>query len=165
MNLVIVEGNLARDPIIRTTKTGKAVASFTLGVTEEYIDSKGERKKTTNWPDVVAWGKYAEAVANYCHKGTRVHVMGKYTTRSYDDPKTNQRKWVAEITANSVSIDAAGLNAANQQTNQQTNRQTYQQTNQQNFGQFGEAHTEQPAQNTMFPAGNNAPYPGEEIPF
>ncbi len=153
MNLVIVEGNLTRDPIIRTTKTGKAVASFTLGVTEEYIDSKGERKNTTNWPNIVAWGKYAEAVANYCHKGTRVHVMGKYTTRSYDDPKTNQRRWITEISANSVSIDAAGLNAANQQTNQQ------------GFGQFGEAHTEQPAQNTMFPAGNNAPYPGEEIPF
>ncbi len=153
MNLVIVEGNLARDPIIRTTKTGKAVASFTLGVTEEYIDSKGERKNTTNWPNIVAWGKYAEAVANYCRKGTRVHVMGKYTTRSYDDPKTNQRRWITEISANSVSIDAAGLNAANQQTNQQ------------NFGQFGEAHTEQPAQSTMFPADNNAPYPGEEIPF
>ncbi len=98
MNSVELIGNLARDPAVRSTKTGKAVAAFTVAVNREFITPQGEKKEMTDWVNVVAWGNLAEQVGNTCCKGMRVFVQGRYTTRSYDD-QSGQRKWVTEVTA------------------------------------------------------------------
>lgn len=98
MNHVEVEGNLTRDPVVRSTKTGKAVAAFTVAVNREFVTPQGEKKEMTDWINVVAWGNLAEQVGNTCRKGMRAFVSGRITTRSYDD-QSGQRKWVTEVTA------------------------------------------------------------------
>lgn len=76
MNSVQVMGNLARDPQIRATKTGRAVASFSIAVNRNYTTPQGEQRELTDWINVVAWGNLAEAVGNQLKKGTRVLSKG-----------------------------------------------------------------------------------------
>ena len=138
MNMVMIQGNLARDPIIRSTKNGKAVARFTIAANTDFISPQGEKKQRTDWVNVIAWGNWAELVANTCHKGTGVFVSGRYTTGSYDDPKTNQRVWTTEVTADFIAPSPRDT-YENQQSGQ----------SEQGFGQFGEIY----------------PMTQEEIPF
>lgn len=143
MNMVMVQGNLARDPIIRSTKNGKAVARFTIAANTDYVSPQGDKKQRTDWVNVIAWGNWAELVANTCHKGANVFVAGRYTTGSYDDPKTNQRVWTTEVTADFIAPSPRGMQENQQgQVSQQGGR---------GFEQFGE----------VYPPGMIQ----EEIPF
>lgn len=102
MNSVQIMGNLARDPNIRATKTGKAVASFTVAVNRNYTTPQGEQKEVTDWVNCIAWGNLAEAVGNQLKKGSRVFVEGRFTTRSYED-QNGQKKWISEVNANFIA--------------------------------------------------------------
>ena len=82
MNTVQITGNLAKDPIIRATKTGKAVASFSVGVSKRITKTNGDILDLTDWVNVTAWGKLAEAVGNELTKGSYVFIEGRYSTRS-----------------------------------------------------------------------------------
>lgn len=96
MNTVQITGNLAKDPIIRATKTGKAVASFSVGVSKKITKANGETLDLTDWVNVTAWGKLAEAVGNELTKGSYVFIEGRYSTRSYDTPD-GQRRYITEV--------------------------------------------------------------------
>ena len=101
MNTVQILGNLARDPELRFTKTGRAVATFTVAATNTYIDSAtNETKEQTAFINCVAWGKTGEAVGN-CKKGERLLVNGRIQTRSYED-SNGQKKYVTEVVADFV---------------------------------------------------------------
>lgn len=101
MNSVQILGNLARDPELRFTKTGRAVAIFTVAATNTYIDSTtNETKEQTAFINCVAWGKTGESVGA-CKKGERLFVEGRIQTRSYDD-SNGQKKYVTEVVANFV---------------------------------------------------------------
>ena len=77
MNSVQILGNLARDPEVRYTKTGRAVATFTVAATNTYIDSTtNETKEQTAFINCVAWGKLGEAAGNL-RKGSRCFVEGR----------------------------------------------------------------------------------------
>lgn len=82
MNSVQIMGNLTRDPQMRATKTGRAVASFSVAVNRTYSAPNGEQRELTDFVNVVAWGSLAEAVGNQLKKGTRVFVEGRYSSRS-----------------------------------------------------------------------------------
>lgn len=97
MNSVQILGNLARDPEVRYTKTGKAVASFTIAATNTYTDSEGVAKEQTAFINCVAWGKVGEQVGNY-KKGDRLFVEGRIQTRSYET-QDNQKRYVTEVVA------------------------------------------------------------------
>ena len=114
MNSVQILGNLGRDPIIRATKTGRSVASFSVAVSRNYTTPQGEQRELTDWINVVAWGPLAEAVGNQLKKGSRVFVEGRFTTRSYDTPD-GQRRWVSEVTANFVALPIGGFSHSQQQ--------------------------------------------------
>lgn len=101
MNSVEIEGNLVRDPVIRATKTGKAVASFTVATSRRYVTPQGEPKEQTSYINVVAWGTLAETVGNCLQKGYRCKVSGYYNTRSYDD-QSGQRHWISEVVAEGI---------------------------------------------------------------
>lgn len=111
MNNVEISGNLARDPIVRSTKTGRAVATFTVASSRLYVSQNGEQKEQTAWINVVAWGAIAERVANFCKKGTFVYVHGSLNTRSYDD-NNGQRHWIMEVVADIVADPKWGEGAA-----------------------------------------------------
>lgn len=101
MNTVQILGNLARDPELRFTKTGRAVATFTVAATNTYIDSAtNETKEQTAFINCVAWGKTGEAVGN-CKKGERLLVNGRIQTRSYETAD-GQKRYVTEVVANFV---------------------------------------------------------------
>ena len=101
MNSVQILGNLARDPELRFTKTGRAVATFTVAATNTYIDSAtNETKEQTAFINCVAWGKIGESVGA-CKKGERLFVNGRIQTRSYDT-QDGQKRYVTEVVADFV---------------------------------------------------------------
>lgn len=103
MNSVQLLGNLARDPELRFTKTGRAVATFTVAATNTYIDSAtNETKEQTAFINCVAWGKVGEQVANY-KKGNRLFLEGRIQTRSYET-QDNQKRYVTEVVAGFVGV-------------------------------------------------------------
>ena len=103
MNSVQILGNLGRDPVIRATKTGRSVASFSVAVSRTYTTPQGEQRELTDWINVVAWGPLAEAVGNQLKKGTRVFVEGRISSRSYD-AKDGTKRYVTEVVANTIAI-------------------------------------------------------------
>ncbi|MEE0292624.1 MAG: single-stranded DNA-binding protein [Dialister sp.] len=103
MNSVQILGNLGRDPVIRATKTGRSVASFSLAVSRNYTTPQGEQRELTDWINVVAWGPLAEAVGNQLKKGSRVFVEGRISSRSYD-AQDGTKRYVTEVVANTIAV-------------------------------------------------------------
>jgi len=103
MNSVQLLGNLARDPEVRYTKTGKAVALFTVACTTTYIPyGSQEPREYTDFVPCVAWGNLAETCGNNLAKGSRVFVEGRFNTRSYET-QDGQKRYRTEVVANFVA--------------------------------------------------------------
>ncbi len=112
MNSVQVLGNLTKDPEVRYTKTGRAVASFTVAVNRTWVTPQGEQRETTDYIPVVAWGNLAEMVGQQLTKGARTFVEGRFQTRSYD-AQDGTKRYVTEVVANLVAPNASyGTSAA-----------------------------------------------------
>jgi single-strand DNA-binding protein len=104
VNKVILIGNLGRDPELRYTQGGQAVANFTLATTERFSGRDGgERQERTEWHRVTAWGRTAELCAQYLSKGRSVYVEGRLQTREWED-KEGQKRRTTEIVALSVQF-------------------------------------------------------------
>ena len=91
VNKVILIGNLGRDPEVRYTQTGTAVANFTLATNEVWNDKSGERQERTEWHRIVVWGKQAEIAREHLSKGKQVYIEGSIQTRQWDDREGNKR--------------------------------------------------------------------------
>lgn len=102
MNTVQITGNLAKDPVIRATKTGKPVASLSIAVNRKITKQNGDTLELTDWVNVKAWGNLAEAVGNELTKGSYVFIDGRHATRSYDTPD-GQRRYITEVVANIIA--------------------------------------------------------------
>jgi single-strand DNA-binding protein len=104
VNKVILIGNLGRDPELRYTQSGQAVANFTLATTERFpARDGGERQERTEWHRIVAWGRTAELCAQYLSKGRSVYVEGRLQTREWED-KEGQKRRTTEIVALNVQF-------------------------------------------------------------
>ena len=101
MNKIMLIGRLTKDPELRYTQSGTAVASFTLAVDRRFSNQNGERE--TDFINCVAWNKSAEFVANYFHKGKQMALEGRLQVRSYDG-NDGQRHWVTEVVAEQVEF-------------------------------------------------------------
>ncbi|RJR46029.1 MAG: single-stranded DNA-binding protein [Desulfobacteraceae bacterium] len=101
-NLVILVGNLGKDPELRYTPSGKAVATFSMATTEKYKD-----QETTQWHRITAWNKLGEICSEYLRKGSSVYIEGKITYRSWDDKEGNKR-YATDIIANKMQILSGG---------------------------------------------------------
>lgn len=100
LNKIFIMGRLTRDPELRRTQTGTAVASFTLAVDRDYKDKQtGER--ATDWIDVVAWRQTGEFVSRYFFKGRMAVVEGRLQMRDWTDKEGRKRR-SAEVIADSV---------------------------------------------------------------
>lgn len=99
LNRIILIGRLTKDPELRYTPNGVAVASFTLAVNRSRPNQQGERE--ADFIPVVVWQKQAENCANYIGKGSLVAVEGRLQVRTYDT-KEGQRRWVTEVIAENV---------------------------------------------------------------
>ena len=103
VNKAILVGNLGKDPELRYTPSGIAVATFSLATTERYKDRDGNRQEKTEWHNIVAWRQLAEICGKFLHKGKQVYIEGKIQNRSYDDRDGNKR-YISEIVADQMQM-------------------------------------------------------------
>lgn len=97
VNKVILIGNLGRDPEVRYTPSGVAVANFSIATSEEWKDKgTGEKQERTEWHKIVAWRRLAEICGEYLYKGSQVYIEGKLQTRKWQDRDGNDR-WTTEV--------------------------------------------------------------------
>lgn len=99
LNRIILIGRLTRDPELRYTPSGAAVASFTLAVDRRFANAQGERE--ADFIRIVAWRKLAEICSNQLNKGRLVAVDGRLQVRSYDG-QDGQRRTISEVVAEDV---------------------------------------------------------------
>jgi single-strand DNA-binding protein len=100
LNRIVLIGRLTRDPDLRETSSGIAVANFALAVERDYKNQAGE--KEVDFIDVQVWRKLAEVVANNLQKGRLVAVEGRLQVRSYE--KDGQKRRVSEVVAERVQF-------------------------------------------------------------
>lgn len=101
VNRVTLIGNLGKDPEVRFTKTGTAVASFSIATTEKWTNKEGNKEEKTEWHRIVAWGKLGEICGEYLNKGKQVYIEGKLQTRQWDD-KEGVKHYTTEIVASQM---------------------------------------------------------------
>lgn len=110
-NQAIVMGNLTRDPELRTTPSGQAVASFAVATNRSWLDASGERKEVAEFHEIVAWGKLGELANQYLSKGRKVMVVGRLQTQSWE--KDGVKRQRTEIVASDVNfLDRPGEGAS-----------------------------------------------------
>jgi len=98
INKVILIGNLGRDPEMRYTADGRAVASFSIATTDKWKDkATGENREKTEWHRIVAFGRLGEICGEYLSKGKQVYIEGKLRTRSWE--KDGITRYTTEIEA------------------------------------------------------------------
>lgn len=102
LNKVTLIGRAGKDPQVNTTSNNNKVASFSIATSEKYKDKEGNTKETTEWHNVVIWGKLAEISEKYVKKGSLLYVEGKLTTRSYE--KDGVTKYTTEIVVNEMKM-------------------------------------------------------------
>lgn len=110
VNKVILLGNLGRDPEVRFTPSGQAVANFTIATNESWTDKQGAKQERTEWHRIVVWGKLAELCGEYLKKGRQAFIEGRLQTREWTD-KENKKNYTTEIVANSVQFLGSGPGA------------------------------------------------------
>ncbi|AZB41122.1 single-stranded DNA-binding protein [Bacillus sp. FJAT-42376] len=101
INRVVLVGRLTKDPELRYTPAGAAVATFTLAVNRTFTNQQGE--KEADFLNCVVWRRQAENVANFLKKGSLAGVEGRLQSRSYED-QTGRRVYVTEVVADSVQF-------------------------------------------------------------
>ncbi len=103
INKAIIVGRLGRDPEVRYTPDGTAVANFSVATSEEWKDKNtGEKKERTEWHRIVAWRRLGEICGEYLSKGRQVYVEGKLQTRSWEQDGVT--KYSTEIVATDVQF-------------------------------------------------------------
>jgi single-strand DNA-binding protein len=103
VNKVILVGNLGRDPELRYTQGGQAVANFSVATSENFSNREGQRQERTEWHRIVVWGKTAENCAQYLSKGRSVYIEGRLQTREWED-REGQKQRTTEIVAQTVQF-------------------------------------------------------------
>ena len=91
LNKVMLIGNLGKDPEVRFTASGQAVASFSLATSEKFKGKSGEWEERTEWHNITLWGKLAEIAGEYLSKGKTIYVEGRLQTRKWQDKSGNDR--------------------------------------------------------------------------
>ena len=95
-------GNVGKDPQVRYSTAGVAVANFSIAINSDWTDASGEKQESTEWVNVVVWKKLAEIVGQYVKKGMKVYVAGRIQTRSYEDKTCGCKKYSSEIVASQM---------------------------------------------------------------
>lgn len=91
-NKVILAGNLTRDPELRYTPKGTAVARLGLAINRNWTNEAGEKKEEVAFVDVDAFGRQAEVISQYLKKGRPILIEGRLKYDTWDDKQTNQKK-------------------------------------------------------------------------
>jgi single-strand DNA-binding protein len=116
VNKVILIGNLGKDPEVRFTPGGQAVANFSIATSDSWTDKSGHKQERTEWHRIVVWGKLAELCGEYLKKGRQCYIEGRLQTREWND-KEGRKNYTTEVVASSVTFlggrDGAGAGGGN----------------------------------------------------
>lgn len=104
LNKVYLIGNLTKDPELKSLPTGTKVTSFSLATNSVYKDATGNKKESTEYHNIVVFGRQAENSAQYLKKGQSVLVEGRIQTRSWDDQNGGGKKYRTEIIADNIQF-------------------------------------------------------------
>jgi single-strand DNA-binding protein len=103
LNKVMLIGNLGKDPEVRYTPAGTAVASFSLATSERFKGKSGESEEKTEWHNVVLWGRLAEIAGEYLTKGKTVYIEGRLQTRKWQD-RDGRDRYTTEIVGQTMQM-------------------------------------------------------------
>ncbi|OGQ50794.1 MAG: single-stranded DNA-binding protein [Deltaproteobacteria bacterium RIFCSPLOWO2_02_FULL_53_8] len=140
VNRVILIGNLGKDPEIRYTPAGMAVAKFSLA-TSETRTKDGHKEEKTEWHNIVAFGKLAEICGEYLSKGKQIYIEGKIQYESWED-KDGTKKYMTKIIADQMRMLGS-----------------------KDSGGPGKTQSSQPSGGSDSSAGESAPPDYDDVPF
>lgn len=104
-NKVILLGNLTRDPEVRYTPSGSAVADLGLAINSSYTPKGGgEKREETTFVDVTLWGRTAEIAGEYLKKGRPVHIEGRLALDQWDDKQTGQKRTKLKVIGEGLQL-------------------------------------------------------------
>lgn len=103
LNKVMLIGNLGKDPEVRYTTSGTAVASFSLATSERSKNKNGEWEDKTEWHNITLWGRLAEIAGEYLAKGRTVYIEGRLQTRKWQD-KDGRDRYTTEIVGEKMQM-------------------------------------------------------------
>lgn len=105
LNRVTLMGYVTKDPDVRYTPNKAKVARFTIAIKQTWKNkATGELKENTDFIICVAWEPYSDIIDKYVHKGRPIYIEGRLSARSYDDPKTGQRKFITEVVTDKIIL-------------------------------------------------------------
>ena len=108
MNIVVLKGNLTRDPEVRFTPAGNAKCTFGIAVNESWRDKDGNLKETTTFLDCQCWGKSGEVIGERLRKGNPILIEGKIRQEEWDDKKTGEKKRATRIVVEKFEFCGGG---------------------------------------------------------
>ena len=109
MQKVLLIGYLGRDPEVKYSAQATAIAQFSVATTEHWKDKSGQLQEHTEWFAIKAFGRRAEVVGDYLHKGSRVFIEGRKRTESWDDKQTGGKHYRDLVYADKVEfLDSKG---------------------------------------------------------
>jgi single-strand DNA-binding protein len=150
-NKAFVLGNVTRDPELRTTPSGQSVASFGIATNRIWKSQSGERQKSAEFHNVVAWGRLAEICHQYLKKGSLVFVEGRIQTRSWQDQNSGQKRFRTEIVAETMQLGPRGAGTNTGGTGE-------------NAEEASQPMNQEPIETVQYPGDEDEIKP-EEIPF
>jgi single-strand DNA-binding protein len=104
INKVILVGNLGRDPEVRYSANGAAIANITIATSDQWTDKQsGQKQERTEWHRVVLFNRLGEIAGEYLKKGSQVYIEGKLQTRKWQD-QNGQDRYTTEIVANEMQM-------------------------------------------------------------
>lgn len=112
LNKVMLIGNLTRDPEIKYTPKGTAIAAFSIAVNRSYTTEAGEKREEVTFIDLEAYARLAEIIGEYCKKGRPIFVEGRLKLDTWDDKQTGQKRSKMKVVVDSMQLlgsrDSAG---------------------------------------------------------
>ncbi|MDY6419700.1 MAG: single-stranded DNA-binding protein [Succinivibrio dextrinosolvens] len=155
VNKVILIGNLGDEPSIRSTQTGTSVANASLCTSEKFKDQQGNTTEHNEWHRLVFWGRLADIVGQYCHKGSKLYVEGKIQSRQYDD-KEGIKRTAFEIVVSEMQMLDSKNSGGNNNNSYGGNNNSYGNTNNNAYGNNGNRNSSNNNRSQNYYSQNNS---------
>lgn len=152
LNKVLLLGHVGKDPEVRYTGSGRAVASFTLATSQQWKDQDGNDQERTEWHRIVAWGRLGEICGEYLSKGKQVFIEGRIQSREWEDQEGNKRTTVEIIANDMIMLGAGGASAGHREDREPPQRSARKPESRESGGRRSERRYEPPP-------------PEDDIPF
>lgn len=155
VNKVILIGNLGDEPSIRSTQTGTSVANASLCTSEKFKDQQGNTTEHNEWHRLVFWGRLADIVGQYCHKGSKLYVEGKIQSRQYDD-KEGIKRTAFEIVVSEMQMLDSKNSGGNNNNSYGGNNNSYGNSNNNAYGNNGNRNSSNNNRSQNYYSQNNS---------